>query len=96
MTPVDIVGAGLAVATRTQIGRRHGAGATNVSSATLTRTDTLCHYRSMVQLIPDLTMVDALPDSPFTELHQRTVEAPVTLVWPQCLAVTAREIRLLG
>lgn len=41
-------------------------------------------------------MDDVLSSHPFTELHQRTIRAPIGQVWPECLAVTGREIRLLG
>lgn len=32
----------------------------------------------------------------FTELHARVVDAPLATVWPECLAVTAADVRLLG
>lgn len=44
----------------------------------------------------DLDLEDALPDAPFSEHHTRVVNHPIEEVWPQCLAVTAREIRTLG
>ncbi len=37
-----------------------------------------------------------LPNAPFTELHTRIVDAPIESVWPECLAVTADDVRLLG
>jgi len=37
-----------------------------------------------------------LPQAPFSELHQRVVDAPIEEVWPHCLGVTAEEIRTLG
>ena len=37
-----------------------------------------------------------LPAPHFTERHQRTVHAPVDVVWAAALSVTPREIRLLA
>lgn len=37
-----------------------------------------------------------LPTNTFTELHARVVDAPIGTVWPQCLAVTDADVRLLG
>jgi len=39
---------------------------------------------------------DLVPNAPFSELHRREVAAPIDEVWPQCLGVTAEEIRTLG
>ena len=32
----------------------------------------------------------------FAELHTRVIDAPIETVWPQCAAVTAADVRLLG
>lgn len=37
-----------------------------------------------------------MPAAPFREVHQRVVAAPIEVVWPHCLDVSAREIRTLG
>lgn len=37
-----------------------------------------------------------LPAKTFAELHVRIVDAPIGTVWPQCLTVTAADVRLLG
>lgn len=37
-----------------------------------------------------------LPDAPFRERHERTIEAPIDVVWAACTEVTNGEIRLLG
>lgn len=47
-------------------------------------------------LLADLTLEEALPGAPFRELHRRVVDAPIEVVWPACLEVTAREVRTLG
>ena len=39
---------------------------------------------------------ELLPTNTFTELHARVVDAPIDTVWPQCLAVTDADVRLLG
>jgi len=39
---------------------------------------------------------EIVPAAPCRELHRRLVAAPIELVWPHCLDVTAREIRTLG
>jgi len=39
---------------------------------------------------------EILPHAPFGELHQRIVPAPIDVVWPHCLDVTARQVRALG
>lgn len=44
----------------------------------------------------DLELEHALPDAPFSEHHSRVIERPIEEVWPECLAVTAREIKTLG
>lgn len=37
-----------------------------------------------------------LPAAPFGEVHRRIVDAPIEAVWPECLEVTAADVRLLG
>ncbi|MGH1491515.1 MAG: hypothetical protein ACRBK7_19300 [Acidimicrobiales bacterium] len=37
-----------------------------------------------------------LSDSTFSELHTRVIAAPIETVWPQCLAVTAADVKLIG
>lgn len=37
-----------------------------------------------------------LPGARHAEYHQRVVDAPIEEVWPHCLTVTAKEVRLLG
>lgn len=39
---------------------------------------------------------DIMSDAPFRERHRRVVAGPIEKVWPQCLDVTAREVRTLG
>ncbi len=36
-----------------------------------------------------------LPDAPFQELHSRTIDAPIDVVWPAFLGLPADQIRLL-
>ncbi len=43
-----------------------------------------------------LTIDEAMPAAPFSEHHRRVVTAPIEVVWPACLTVTASEIRTLG
>jgi len=43
-----------------------------------------------------LSFVAMLPNARFSELHDRVVDGTVDQVWPHCLHVTAREIRVLG
>ncbi len=46
--------------------------------------------------IQDLELADALSSKPFAEVHHRVIERPIEEVWPACLSVTAKEVRLLG
>lgn len=46
--------------------------------------------------MPELRLADTISNAPFSELHHRTVDAPIAEVWPHCLQVTAREVRAIG
>lgn len=48
------------------------------------------------ELLPNLELTDALPNARFGELHHRTIAAPIDEVWPACLHVTTREVRVVG
>ena len=48
------------------------------------------------QYLHDLELSDALSSKPFAEVHHRIVDRPIDEVWQACLAVTAKEVRLLG
>lgn len=50
----------------------------------------------MDDLLPTLDIDTAMPDAPFAELHRRTVDRPIDLVWPECLGVTVGEVRTLA
>jgi hypothetical protein len=50
----------------------------------------------MHDLLPALDIDTAMPDAPFAELHRRTVDRPIDVVWPECLGVTAGEVRTLA
>jgi len=39
---------------------------------------------------------EIVPAAPYRELHRRLVAAPIEEVWPHCLDVSAREVRMLG
>lgn len=43
-----------------------------------------------------LDLDSVLPAARFTEVHRRTISAPIDVVWPAALAVTPREVRTLG
>lgn len=47
-------------------------------------------------LLTELELDDALPDAPFSEHHTRVIDRPIDEVWPECLAVTAQQIKTLG
>ena len=44
----------------------------------------------------DIEIADAMPAAPFAELHRRTVDRSIDVVWPACLAVTMREVRSMA
>ncbi len=43
-----------------------------------------------------LTFEESLPRPRFREIHQRVVPQAIETVWPQCLAVTAKDVRAVG
>lgn len=47
--------------------------------------------------LPSALDIDtAMPHAPFAELHRRTVDRPIDVVWPACLDVTVGEVRALS
>lgn len=46
--------------------------------------------------LSQLELDDVMPSARFREEHRRTIDAPIEQVWPHCLAVQAKEVRVLG